>query len=342
MGIETSFNFQGYRDNLAKDLKKERNENGEEAGREKLKDVQQTSQYQVSKMLKLIKKEVENYPGTTVEQNQLEIEQYDISEQIPEALKLCADIRRIAAIEKKAGKKLLPPLVRNTLPDVADLRSLLIEELKKRKLNIEDKDTRLMDQLERDLIFDVVNEITDGAFASENYISHAIYAYSNQEIYDSRVAEWVAGREDQIFNATKYGLNFDPHSLIVGVDRNSPKQKKLRQEHPYIFFRQEPISTTKEIFFSRSIYKATYSRADSVILIADPQSERFKKFTIEADVQDDQAEAAYMIPVNTSWLEISDYIVDLLGGKMYKVTELEKDSKSTNNHSKSFNPNTSR
>ena len=332
--MKTSFNFEKHRKETADKLKKTILGEGFSSAREELEKEQKTPEYQVSKYLKLIKKWVENYPSSSLEEKSIEIQEYDISNQIPDVLKLCADVKRIESVEKKLGKKVLPTITierkglkNSKVSHIENLDNEIIEELKKRHYNDDftEKETR---HLESMLASDVVNELTNGALFDNKNINHVINGFGAKEIYEPRLNEWVYGQSDTVFNETKYGINFDPNSLITNVDKNAPKNGLLTKR---MFFKsQEEFEKEikkperEEVFmwFSPGGKGIFFLNASSVVVIIKPENERFLKNSQKEKITGSgKYEEGFSIKAKISWLDIADYIVDLSGGKLYKITE---------------------
>ncbi len=107
--MKSSFNFEGYRNDLAKDIKQLRQEGQNDLAKEKLEKAREDIRYEISTELHRLEKRIESekgLPSGSVER-QREIppdwERLDINEQIPEWAKLLIDFYRLVelAIELK-------------------------------------------------------------------------------------------------------------------------------------------------------------------------------------------------------------------------------------------------
>lgn len=110
--METSFNFGGFRENLSKEIKDLRDEDKREKARQILEKAKEDIRYQISSELHKLGKEVkEDSPEDTrhiegKESLPANWERVDISEKIPEWLRLLVDSYRIYFLKRKVSGEL--------------------------------------------------------------------------------------------------------------------------------------------------------------------------------------------------------------------------------------------
>ncbi|MCL5012255.1 MAG: hypothetical protein M1320_02415 [Patescibacteria group bacterium] len=138
--MKTSFNFEKYRKDLSDELRKERDVGDHEKAEKKLKEEKNTARYKISKELKLLSSKLED-----AEYSQLEVKEYNISEEIPEDIKLYIDKERIKSFETS------------------------------RKTNIINNNSEL--NFDEKQLTKLIDKLSDGSFTDKNKLNTTIYGF---------------------------------------------------------------------------------------------------------------------------------------------------------------------
>src|SRR6266404_3456791 len=115
--MKSSFNFENYRNNLAKELIDEHKNAGTNAARKKLDKEKKTLGYKISSSLNQVKRSLSKNENLDLRNERAEMkssvlfEEIDVSDKIPRAIKLAIDQQRIDAIreellDKKVNKSI--------------------------------------------------------------------------------------------------------------------------------------------------------------------------------------------------------------------------------------------
>jgi hypothetical protein len=192
--MKSLFNFEEYRKNLAEDLKKEIKEKGFDSARQKLSEEENTAEYYVSNKLKRgfkrgFNKRFEQNAniftwrreGKDGEELLKQWECVDISDKIPQELKLSIDMQRHNTIISEKQK----------------------EQENKKGLEEFEKTAGIS----RERFDNLINEISKGKYFDKKYLNHAVGPgiLGDQSI-----------RHELAYNSLVKGKPFDPNSVIVG------------------------------------------------------------------------------------------------------------------------------
>lgn len=327
--MKTSFEFEKYRKNLADNLREKISESGFENAREDLEKEEEKPEYQTAKGLKLMKRQIENTHPESREAFDLIVEKYDISDKIPNSLKFYIDKTREEMVLKYNDRKLknidLKKELINSLNqyDKKEIDSELKESFSGKK--VEDLDEEHLANLSGILL---VNKLTEGALKNENNANHVVNGEgADSSLYPVSLAR--KARKD-IAGETLFNVNFDPYERFIS------KGDGLLH-----------LSVAKE--------RGRYFRSYSQIIIINPTSDRFlylrnrpSDYTIKTgkengeDVLEEWEKKkreewekekrsphpdGFIVSFEQTypkWVEIADWIVDLSGGKLYRITEEKK------------------
>jgi len=324
--MKTSFEFEKYRKNLADNLREKISESGFGSAREDLEKEKEKPEYQIAKGLKLMKRQIEHTLPEGREVFDLIVEEYDISDKIPNSLKFYIDKTREEMVCKYKDRKLKNIDIKKELInslneyDKKEVDSELKESFWGRK--IEDLNEEFLSNLLGILL---VNKLTEGALKNEDNANHTV----NGEGDDGRMYPISLARKERggLRTQTIYNVNFDPYDRYIAKNEG-------------------------DMFFSTAKERARYFRSYSQIIIVNPVSDRFlylrnrisdseiergrkngedilgkwreekkKDWEKEKQLPDPCGFRVRFDQTFPKWVEIADWIVDLPGGKLYKITD---------------------
>ena len=327
--MKSSFNFENYRNNLAKELVDEHKNAGTNAAREKLDKEKKTLGYKISSSLNQVKRSLSKNENLDLRNEHAEMksrvsfEEIDVSDKIPKAIKLAIDHQRINAIrEELLNKKVNKSIDKGDKNFDAQLNAEIEAELKKRGVETGTGGLGLLKEL-------VVNEITHGALFDSKSFNTVIDAtrHSNTH-YEPRAGAFLDSR-GRVNAETKDNLSFNPDAYVRSKHPNDEKNRMISTSSQSIFFSH---SSEKD-----GIMRSYFTEGNQVVIV-NPESARFLKGVsgydnhirrdyddIQKSIQDYVAKPAqgmiFNINSQTTWADMAEWIVDLSAGKAYKIKE---------------------
>jgi hypothetical protein len=275
--MKTSFNFEGYRKELADELRNERLTDKDKA-LEMLNEKAKSPQYEISKNLKNLsqKLEVDNIGQYFKDHDLKGMNQYDISESIPENIKLSIDNERHYVLEKKYASEI---------------------------------------EYNKEELANFLNEITNGAYLSREKMIHVINAdgadnvkldlhrLSTNTTKEAGMAIAIDElRRDKLYVSSGGSAWMHPERTLVILD---PKSKRF----------QDSFSLPKSIADMRDfdVDQKYYLKEKGVNL----QSLKLVDWLSVAHDFKTQGILIDRIKDGITWFDFAEYIVDLQNGKMY-------------------------
>lgn len=344
--MKTSFNFENYRKALAKELIDERKNVSPESTQDKLEEKKGLVKYKISELLnkankKMVLDEVltkHKYTEKNEKNNlSLDIEEIDISNQIPEVIKLSIDLDRIDAIngETYSSKKQTAELHDEIIP-------LVEEELK--NFGVESGNIgRLKTEF--------VNKITGGALLDGNHINTIIDAWGRSMQYEPRLDKNLYGIGERLLADTKYDLPFNPNQYITTAPDIPENFDRQDMDHYQELWFSSPSSKPESInnYFSKTnkmVIVNKNSKRFLEYLFFSPKIPRYSHSTLtgENNPTFEKIIEKYEewlkkglihhsdgiilnISDQASWADIADWIINLSSGKAYKIKGLRDDLK---------------
>lgn len=298
--MKFSFDAKGYRDNLAKDLIEKRKESKEEA-KEFADKEKATKKYQIAKEIKKI-----NFSIEKLERDyEIKIETFDVSEKIPENIKLYLDELRLWNIkkvtsEKKYGER--PYADRN-----------LIEEAE-----------------------NLIDDLTEGDFKNPEILNHVIggFSYDRAPSYLRLEKRTTLSESSGNLETTSIPIEdaFDLNEHIgFGVEAElwfgaGGSHWLRRPENAVIIVdpkRQEFKSIIQRILYANERYQLG-KRGGVEIKDFRHMDEVLNKITQNANGDKEGGILIEFEKGQASWKKIAKWVVDLYHGKVYKLTEISE------------------
>lgn len=274
--MKTSFNFENYRNNLSNEIKKERKEGMHDDARKTLETARSTNEYKISEKLKSWKHEsTPRYPKN--------MEIIDISNILPEEIKLYIDFKRL----KAAGI---------SIPDV---------------------------ERNNELINNFLDKVTNNAFTSKDRMTHVINAVGNERGQKATLKENTLNESDEIsfgkipskqklFVSSGGSDWYSPDKTLVILN---PKSRKFKdnitlpitldpqnEKFPSDFYRPGEHFDKEEI-------KKNGVSLDEILNKASEEK------TTGVQIKMNRSETGH------DWLDIAEYIVSLRDGKVYHFND---------------------
>ncbi|MFH1608594.1 MAG: hypothetical protein ABH951_01075 [Patescibacteria group bacterium] len=362
--MKTSFNFEKHRKDILDKFKKTAIEKGSFVAKEELKKEQEDIKYKISKDLELTERQIKKeykapsegfekkiisigkqditqevdkclslkYPEE-VGKHDFTLETFDISDRIPESLKLYIDTERMDAVESKSFPA--------TFAFQRGLKQMLIDDLKKYGdgwIKNDDKENNLV----KTLTYLLVNKLTEGEFSNENNINHVVFGAFDSEPVGPQTPsrkKFEDEREKRLYwrdlkeRDTVYGIGFDPNSTILGEipfsDCVSIDRYKAGERHRAGHYLSSP---SKPIIIVNPLQKRFLSL---VAMDENSFKNKIQKEKTKTDMgiyfgwnydgmNEYKNKKGLSGRFGLKWTDLADWIVDLPSGKLYKITEKEK------------------
>ena len=339
-GIKFSFDSQKYRRNLADKLREERITDRDTA-KNILDNEKKTKRYQISKDIKRVSIENKKITGENNTETEVEIQTFDISDKIPEDIKLYFDEIRLGKIKKnfKLHKKYesgiqeeyqkeysegfydgkyLRKMMENNLKDLPEeSREKYIENMldRDRAQTISAYETQLWDKR----IKDFINEITEEAFYNPLMFCHAVGASQTsakaenmKKLLSRYVQEDDNAPQEEVFDATtatasSLWFNAGGESRWFNPTKiiilcNAKNERFQNEVSGVGFYREKDAEETKFI--------RNKSMPEMLKLLAERESAIKGGSTggIRIDFKKEE-----------KWMDIADWIVDLYHSRLYKI-----------------------
>lgn len=318
--MKFSFDSEKYRKSLAEDLIKKRKES-KEGAKELLKQEKETHKYKVASEIKnineLARKTIRGAEDAEKEKNKdIEIEEIDINDIIPDEIRVYLDEVRLSKIYEDLGRKYTGH-----------------------------KDSKNREEM-RTIAAEFVDELTEGDLLNPKRLNHVINGYASSRSLigagtGKRVIESKVEDEDEKIFLIPYSRDYS----------NDPLRKIDTSRAPSYTY----DSGQKGLFFASG--GSHWYAPEKELVICNPYSQRFKGkisfiklslkevVDISSEMDDEQInelldraieecgrykESGVLIGLKDqiqfiSWADIADWIVDLVNGKLYKITESKRE-----------------
>lgn len=360
--MKFSFEAGGYRKNLAEQLKTERSVDKD--GAEKLLEQERsTLQYQVSEDIKKVQRKIKEKRGESVEEenqitpekistevvkmegsdgveHELEISTIDISDQIPDEIKLVYDIYRLAVLDTQFKHlDLGPRVISKSESDNVRWHNwewIVIDYVRHKSGEKGDLSKELEDYVDDEIpkthkIF--LNRITNGSFLDDQVFAHVVGAEEDaqrdlkkrnrlkemwaNEQGDGTVAEKAfdvrATSSERLWvNAGGVSFtNFFKPTLLL-----DSRNKRLRTEVESLSF-YNSLDRGNNSFYEYLRQIRLERRTDKLPTTIDEE--------IDAGVMKAAEKTQVGVCLNFKrdepWLYIADWMIDAYHGRLYKITE---------------------
>lgn len=331
--MKFSFDAESYRKDLAEELKEKRAVSKDSA-KEFLTNEQETKRYAIAKDIKLVSSEIRKMSGKESDASngvenrstpELQIETFDLSDVMPEDLKLYIDAIRLKEIKRKFGEKRYPiDLGADQYPNEGKYPVYSSSEVINRdnyynaqRTDSEYTRTRELVKKENEII-DVakifVNEVTEGSFGNPEMLTHVVDGdYGVPEGFVHRYPH--ADKNDEIPEEIK----FDIHN---GGINNLWFLSGLRGGTQYFAVRKVIVicNPKSERFLKKIAGEKTsnYGEYSQPKLGRLPAREVFPS-ALASTLTGSDINIYFNKP--ESWADIADWVVDLYHSRLYKITE---------------------
>lgn len=374
--MKFSFEAGGYRKNLAEELKTERSVDKAEATK-LLEQERSTLQYQVSADIKEVLRKIKEKRGESVEEesqvapekisteimkmegsdgveHELEISTIDISDQIPDEIKLAYDICRLAVLDSTfkhldlGSGALTDILTQHTEMGGRPLRKIqsihhsfpfimgaYIEskrsdkEISKRGMRDEDEMYDSYVELKK-RYEEFLNQITGGAFLDDKVFAHVVGAEENAQKDSEKLSRlkkmWPNEQRDGAVTEEAFDIHVVASKELWvnagGVCYDNFFRPTILLDSRNIRLRTEIKSLGLYLGLNRS--ENSYLEKIKIERLTDKLPSTFEE-RIDAAImkagEKDQGGVCLYFKRDEPWLYIADWMIDAYHGRLYKITE---------------------
>lgn len=382
--MKFSFDAESYRKNLASEIKEKRSEGNREDAKELLDKERETLRYHVAEDIKNVLRKIEQkedvikvddnfsqekttekgkeiscevikMTGSDGTERELEVRTFDVTERIPEEMRLMFDIERLAALDRKFDILDIGPKKFATKTDVRsfNFEDYITASYPDAKEITEERRQRIYDAIceayydgyterfpDKSSAFDApeikkLNEFIDGL----TDIQEHMFAYKlklqelNEIARDLTDGDYLRGNM-LCHVVAALGVKGDLTHLPSEQPDDYRKliRRRLHQKSDSDIPEEDIFNVhtaeSKTLWFSTKDVWST--SPNNIILVCNPKNDRFKK-ELGDNVTDDAIDEALSSNPNNMriefkrkepWFYIADWVVDVYHGRLYKITEM--------------------